>query len=384
MNETGHMRAAINAVSRRRFLAGIGSAALGVAFLTACGGDSNNEDSPGTSTPTGTADGTATGTATSTGTAAAPAASGAFPVTVEHKFGATEVPARPERVLSLGYNDHDAILALGVTPIATRYWFGEQPGAIFPWAQASLAGDTPEVLEMPYGELDFERIAALRPDLIVGIYAGITAEEYETLSAIAPVIAQSPDYIDFGMPWDEGARILALALGEVEAMEEVIAGVEAKFDAAAEAHPEFADKELILAALRADGQIGLFAEQDGRMRFFTRLGFQPAESLSGMFGESFYTNISAEQINLLDTGDVVGWTQVVYAGGPDAILEHPVYSTLPVAQERRHFLLGDLADAAFSFNSVLSLPFAIENVVPQVAAALDGDPETNVDYQPAA
>jgi len=31
---------------------------------------------------------------------------------------------------------------------------------------------------------------------------------------------------------------------------------------------------------------------------------------------------------------------------------------LPVAQEGRHFLLGDQADAAFSFNSVFSLPFA--------------------------
>jgi ABC-type Fe3+-hydroxamate transport system substrate-binding protein len=62
--------------------------------------------------------------------------SGAFPVTIEHKFGSTTIPERPDRVLSLGYQEHDAIFALGVTPIAVRYWYGDESDVIFPWATA--------------------------------------------------------------------------------------------------------------------------------------------------------------------------------------------------------------------------------------------------------
>ena len=118
------------------------------------------------------------------------------------------------------------------------------------------------------------------------------------------------------------------------------------------------------------------------MRVFTSLGFTLPEELDGLFGDSFYKNISAEQFQLLDSGDVVAWTQVVYAGR-DAILENPVYSQLAVAQENRHLLIDGYADMAFSFNSVLSLPYALDAVVPSLAAALDGDPATNVEI-PAA
>src|SRR5690242_17739378 len=66
----------------------------------------------------------------------APAAggSGAFPVIVQHKFGTTTIPAKPVRVVTLGYTDQDAVLALGTVPVATSEWYGDQPGALFPWA----------------------------------------------------------------------------------------------------------------------------------------------------------------------------------------------------------------------------------------------------------
>ncbi|MGE3962218.1 MAG: iron-siderophore ABC transporter substrate-binding protein [Dehalococcoidia bacterium] len=375
-------------LSRRRFLIGLGSAAAAAAFLAACSEDAGEATAgaSGTVSRTGTSEAPATssagssGTSTAAGGAAATEAAAAFPVTLSHKFGTTEIAAEPGRVVSIGYSDHDAILAAGVTPVATRYWFGEEPGAVFPWAQAYLAGETPEVLQM--AELDFEQIAALRPDVIIAVYSGITAEDYATLSQIAPVVAQSPDYIDYGMPWDEAARLIASALGRSEQMAEVIAGIESKYAAARAAHPDFAGKQLVLAAMRADGAVGVFAEQDQRMRFFTNLGFELPAELDGLFGESFYANISPEQFHLLDSGDVVAWTQVVYAGR-DAILENPVYGQLAVAKESRHVLIDGYADAAFSFNSVLSQGYALDAVVPALAAAIDGDPATNVEI-PAA
>jgi len=70
----------------------------------------------------------------------------AFPVTIPHKFGSTTIEAEPERVVSIGYNEHDFLLALGVIPVALRDWYGEQPNSVWPWAQDELGDATPEVL----------------------------------------------------------------------------------------------------------------------------------------------------------------------------------------------------------------------------------------------
>jgi iron complex transport system substrate-binding protein len=40
--------------------------------------------------------------------------------TIEHKFGAMEVPANPGRVVAVGYNEADFVLALGVVPVGVR------------------------------------------------------------------------------------------------------------------------------------------------------------------------------------------------------------------------------------------------------------------------
>ena len=58
----------------------------------------------------------------------------AFPVTIAHKYGSTTIESKPERVVVAGLREQDALLALGVVPVATTEWFGEHPGAIFPWA----------------------------------------------------------------------------------------------------------------------------------------------------------------------------------------------------------------------------------------------------------
>ena len=47
-------------------------------------------------------------------------------------------------------------------------------------------------------DINFERIAALEPDLILGVYSGMTARDYELLPQIAPTVAQTDRYIDYG------------------------------------------------------------------------------------------------------------------------------------------------------------------------------------------
>lgn len=79
--------------------------------------------------------------------------------TIKHRYGSTEISGSPKRVLSLGFQEHDAIFALGVTPIAVRYWYGDKDDVIYPWAEDEAGGADPEILNMPFGELNFEKIA---------------------------------------------------------------------------------------------------------------------------------------------------------------------------------------------------------------------------------
>ena len=60
---------------------------------------------------------------------AAPA--GAYPVSITHKFGSPEITAKPERVVLVGLNEQDAMLALGEIPVATSN-FLDAEGGIFP------------------------------------------------------------------------------------------------------------------------------------------------------------------------------------------------------------------------------------------------------------
>ncbi|MBM4508998.1 ABC transporter substrate-binding protein, partial [Rhodococcus hoagii] len=114
---------------------------------------------------------------------AASSGDGAFPVTIEHAYGSTTVEEAPSRIVTVGFNDLDFVLALGETPVATRAYSG-YAYKDRPWA-AGYARDIPEVGEM---DLQYEKIAEANPDLIVGTYSLTEKSGYDTLAALAPTI----------------------------------------------------------------------------------------------------------------------------------------------------------------------------------------------------
>jgi iron complex transport system substrate-binding protein len=293
----------------------------------------------------------------------------AFPVAIEHKYGSTTIPAEPERVLSLGYQEHDTIFALGVEPIAVRYWYGDENDVIFDWAEEAAAGAEPEILNMP--ELDFEKIATLAPDLILGLYSGITQKEYETLSEIAPTVPQTDEYVDYGTPWQVATVTIGTALGRPERAEELVAEVEGEFDAVREAHPEWAGRSIAVATYGPD-DLGVFASEDLRSRFFTSLGFEVPAKFDELAGDLFYLRFSFERAELLDV-DVLVWDQLNFTEGGRATVEaDPLLQQLEVTREGRVVFIGEFEDA-FAWNSVLSLPVALEGLVPMLERATGGE-----------
>lgn len=324
---------------------------------------------------TGSTPSAAPSAAASSGASRSAAPAAAFPVSIEHKYGTTQIVEPPERVVTVGFSDHDTVLAVGVAPVAVREWYGGHPYATWPWAQDELGDAQPEVL--PNGELDFEAVAALRPDLILGAYSGLTPEEYTTLSAIAPTVAQSGDHIDYATPWQQMARTIGRSLGRADRVEELIAEVEAGFSAARQAHPEFRGLTAVAAYSFEPGAYGVYGPGDPRNDFLASLGFDFPEELAAVLPEgSFFGTISAEQLELLDV-DLLVWFTLTPAEEP-ALDKLAVYQGLDVAREGRDlFLGGDTPQSgALSFSSVLSLPYAIDELVPRIEAAVDGDPAT--------
>lgn len=339
---------------RRRLVIGTALATVLGLALTACGGEEKSA-TPGGQEP----------------------ATGAFPVTIEHRYGSTTIESEPKRIVVVGLTEQDALLSVGVVPTATTEWFGGHPGAIWPWAQDELGSAAkPEVLTNTDG-IQFEKVAALRPDLILGLYSGLSDKDYETLSKIAPVLAQPKDAIDYGAAWQEVTRTVGRAVGRAEQAEKVVTDVEAAIAAARTANPKFTGATALCAAIYEGYYV--YGAQDARSRFLVDLGFKLPDGLDQVTGKEFGASISKERTDLLDT-DALLWIITKYDTDKAKIHADPLYARLDVAKQGRDVFLEseEVVGGATSFVTALSLPFLLEHLVPQLAAAVDGDPTTVV------
>ena len=308
----------------------------------------------------------------------APAGDGAFPVTVEHAFGATVVPAAPQRIVAAGYTEQDVLLSLGVTPIGVTEWYGEHPSATWPWAQDELGDARPEVLSINDG-FQYERIAALEPDLIVATNAGVDQASYDRLSAIAPTIAQPAGATAFFSPWDGQTLQIGRALGKEGAAQEVVDAVKARFAAVAAEHPQFAGTPAIfLQAPYYDG--AALAYPEGLSTdFLTSLGFVVPDALdpfvpadADVFGQA---SIPLEQLGTLNAADVLIWaTEDEQARA--ALEEQAVYRQLTPVREGHLVFTDAVLAGAIYFTTPLSLPYVLDHLVPLLEKAVAGNPET--------
>lgn len=308
-----------------------------------------------------------------------PAASDkAFPVTIAHKYGSTTIKADPQRIVTVGLTDQDSVLALGKVPVGTTEWLGGYQGAIGPWATDKLGdGKTPTVLKDTGTGPQTEKIAALHPDLILAVYGGLTKAQYATLSKFAPVVAQPKEYNDFGVPWQKQTEIIGKALGQEAKAASVVDGVEAAFKAAAAKNPAFGRSKGVVAT-PYEGTF-VFGSQDPRSRVLTDLGFTLPADLDKVIGDEFGANISKERTDLLDT-DTIVWIAGDPAKDEAKLHKDALYGDLKVARQQREVYIKESSDYgnSVSFVTVLSLPYMLDRLVPQLAAAVDGDPATKV------
>ncbi|WAC91225.1 ABC transporter substrate-binding protein [Mycobacterium sp. Aquia_213] len=296
-----------------------------------------------------------------------PSAPGGDGVTITHLFGQTVIKAPPKRVVSAGYTEQDDLLALGVVPIAVTNWFGDQPFAVWPWAQPKLGGAQPVVLNLDNG-IPVDQISGLKPDLIVAINAGLDADTYQKLSAIAPTIAQS-DGDAFFEPWKDQATAIGQAVFQADQMKTLIDGVDKQFVAVAQNHPQWKTKRALLMQGSLFRGSVVATAAGWRTDFLNQMGFVIADSIKS-FVSDHRAVIPRDQIKtVLDSADVVIWT----TQSPDeqkALLADPeVAGSQATAQNRHVFTTKDQA-GAIAFASPLSYPMVADQLPPMIGKVL--------------
>jgi len=266
--------------------------------------------------------------------AAAPtsATDGSFPVTIEHAFGETVIESDPQRVATWGWGSTEAAIAVGVYPVAVaeQLWT-VGAGNYLPWVEEAYEAEgveLPALLSDPEGgaAVPYEEFIEAAPDLILAPYSGLTEEQYDTLSEIAPVVAY-PEAA-WTTPWDETIRLTAEALGREAEGDAVLDTIDGQLAAAAEAHPEFAGKTFA-GIWDGDGSVSVYTPADPRVAILTELGLEIAPAVSELDTSDggFYYELSYEKLDALQTDFILNYA--ASKADAEAVLTKPELQAVP-------------------------------------------------------
>ena len=293
----------------------------------------------------------------------------AFPVTVEHRFGTTTVPKKPERIVVVGLTEQDTVLALGYKPIGVTEWYGDHPYATWPWAKAALGDAKPTVLHADDG-VDFEAVAKLRPDLIIGTNSGVKRGDYKKLSALAPTVPGPKGATDYFSAWDVQTELIAKALGKEAEGKELVAGIRKKFADVAAAHPDFKGKTATFSQNAFyDGKLYVYPE-GLNTEFLSYLGFAINPKLTGLADPGTQADISAERLDLIDADVLVFATEK--AADVKSLLKIPTFGLLDAVKGHRAVFTDPTLSGAMYFMTPLSLPYVLDHLTPLLEQAVAG------------
>ena len=301
---------------------------------------------------------------------------GEFPITIKHAFGETTIEKKPERIVTVGWCNEDALLALGVAPVGVSAAnYGKvTDNLLHLWtadAFSELGVDSPNVFNDLTG-YDYEAIAAAEPDIIVASYSGFSEEEYALLSDIAPVIP----YLEIAWKtnWREQTITNATAIGMKEEGEKLVEETDALIKEKLENYPNIAGKNAGFFWVSADDMSTFYAylTADPRAAYLNDLGLNTPASILALEEEAnaFSVTISRENADMLNDVDIM----VVY--GDQALLEamqaDPLMNQIPAVKNGAVVLLdSQTVLAASTTPSVLSIPYSIDEYLSELNEAAE-------------
>lgn len=252
---------------------------------------------------------------------------------ITHAAGTTEVPSDPQRIVVLDTDKLDTVCALGLQDrlvgAAVAGAVGSQPE----YLGATIAGVEPVgTLQEP----NFEKIAALQPDLILGSKFR-TPDAYERLSAIAPTTFTEK----VGLTWKDNIVLDGTALGRGASAQQALDEYEAT---AAETGKALNASETQASVVRfMPGVIRIYGPDSFSGQVLADAGVQrpPFQRLEGASDRRF-AEISEETLPNAE-GDVI----YVSFYGDEArgqgveVMEGELWERLGAVKDRRVFTVDD-------------------------------------------
>ena len=289
--------------------------------------------------------------------------SGAYPITIKHAYGETVIESEPKNVATISWGNHDVPLALGTVPVGVskaNYGKSDENG-LLPWTEEKykeLGVEKPVVYDDIDG-LDFEAISDSNPDVILAAYSGITQEEYDLLSQIAPVVAYPKNA--WQTLWREQITMDATAMGKQAEGEKLVQELDALIKEKTANYTDLKGKTAVFCYFNpADlGKFYIYLPTDPRAAYLTDLGLSFPESISKLGADSFSIEVSAENIDVLKDADILvayGNDDLLKALQSDALL-----GTVPAVKNGAVALIEDGSVLSASCTpSALSIPATID------------------------
>lgn len=339
------------------------SALLAITLVGCSSQQSNSNASVDAETPT-------------TETPASQDANAEYPIVIKHAFGETVIESKPERVATIQWANHDVVLALGVVPIgfsAANYGVLDDSG-LLPWTAEKLkelGATNPNIFQDTDG-LDFEAISDSDPDVILAAYSGITQEDYDTLSQIAPVVAYQTTA--WSTTWREQVINNATGMGMKAEGEQLIKDTEKLIQEKASTHPDMKGKKVVWANFSAEdmSQLHIYTPADPRGSFLIELGMTYPESVTSQITDptAFFMNLSAENADILNDADlIIGYgDESLYK----AVKADPVLGKIAAIQRGSVVFIGNGTPLAASGNpNPLSISYTMDEYLALIDGAID-------------
>lgn len=289
-----------------------------------------------------------------------------FPRVVQHALGEARIAAIPKRIVTIGWSGEDAVLALGTVPVGmTEYKFF--PSGIFPWNETAIGDERPALLSD--SSIDFEAVAALRPDLILGIYSGIDEVSYKRFSTIAPTVVYRSG--PWAADWREVTSLTGLALGVPDRAQQLLQDTDALLRTLGEDHPVLQGKTFTFGTFfPGSNSLVVYLPSDPRVAALVGLGLKPSSGIERLAQDNpteTSVSVSLEQIGEVDADILVMWYR---DGAREAAEAQPLFQALGVVKRGGYVALDDPVSVwSTSALSVLSIPYGFSRFVPRLAEA---------------
>ena len=289
-----------------------------------------------------------------------------YPYTIQQAFGETVIESKPERVVTISWGNQDVPLALGVTPVGiSKANYGVIDGSgLLPWTAnklKELGVKTPTLFNDTAG-LDYEAISDAKPDVILAAYSGITQEEYNLLSEIAPVVAYPT--LAWQTYWRDQIKKDAIGIGMKQEGEQLVSNLENIIKEKISAYPQIGGKTAAFFYFDPTdlGKFYIYLPADPRAAYLTDLGLQFPESVLKLSGanKSFALELSAENVDILKDIDIV----VAYGNNDllKALQTDSLVGTIPAIKRGSVALIENGTPLAASATpSALSIPATIDD-----------------------